>query len=176
MVSFAPNTQSYLYNHMSFFIDYESSTKPKTCMLKNSIYEYINCSENTKKFQKIVEKAQMIGFLNDEQINCTIFIPTDDFLHHIDNSYFDNMDIGLARKILSSSIIPRKIGSDLLTSSPVSYFYTKNPNMRMYITNINRITNINNCVNVVKYDIWKENGIIHIIDNLLLPSEDHFMN
>ena len=46
----------------------------------------------------------------------------------------------------------------------------------MYITNINRITNINNCVNVVKYDIWKENGIIHIIDNLLLPSEDHFMN
>lgn len=176
MVSFAPNTQSYLYNHMSFFVDYQSDKDPEMCINRGSIYDYINRNPQFSKFKKIVDTAKMMGFLNDEQITSTIFIPSDQFLEHIPQSFFDTMDDGLAREILSASTLPKIIASDLLTSSPVSYFYTKNPAMRMYVTNISSRTRLNNCATVVKYNVWCTNGIIHLIDNLIEPSEDHFMN
>jgi len=48
--------------------------------------------------------------------------------------------------------------------------------MRMYVTNINETTRINDCVNVLEYNINRTNGLIHIVDGLILPSENTFMN
>jgi hypothetical protein len=98
------------------------------------------------------------------------------FLNHLSNNDIHSMDDGEAKDIIETSILPTIIASDLLKSSPVSYFYTKNSHMRMYVTNINDITKINNCVQVVKYDIWCNNGIIHIVSGLIQPSLDHFLN
>lgn len=176
MVSFAPTTQACLFNHMSSFVDYQSDVDPKMCINKGSIYDFIYNNPKFSKFRKIVDTANRMGFLNEDQANCTIFIPSDDNLRHIPQSYFDTMDDGLARQILASSTIPKKLASDLLTSSPVCYYYTKNPAMRMYVTNISSRTRINNCATVIKYDIWCNNGIIHLVDNLIEPSQDHFMN
>lgn len=176
MVSYAPNTQSYLYNHMTFFTDYSTEKEPVICTNKGSIYDYINSNPKFSKFKKIIDTAKRIGFLDGEQATCTVFVPSNDYLTHLPNTFFDTMDDRMAREILSASTIPKIIASDLLTSSPVCYLYTKNPKMRMYTININSRTVLNNCANVVEYDIWCTNGIIHIIDNLIQPSEDHFMN
>ena len=176
MVSYAPTTQSYLYNHMSFFVDYSTDKNPDLCINKGSIYDFINSNPKFSKFKKIVDTANRMGFLNQEQATCTVFIPSDNFLDHIPQEYFDTMDNGLAREILESSTIPKILASDLITSSPVCYLYTKNPKMRMYVTNINSKTKLNNCATIIKYDIWCTNGIIHLIDNLIQPSQDHFMN
>ena len=73
-------------------------------------------------------------------------------------------------------MIDRKITKNLITSSPVAYYYTRNDKMRMYVTNIDDNTRINNSVNIVKYDINVNNGLIHIIDGIIIPNEDHFMN
>jgi uncharacterized surface protein with fasciclin (FAS1) repeats len=86
------------------------------------------------------------------------------------------MDKGYAKEIINSALINRKIDYNLLTSSPVSYLYTRNPKMRMYVTNINETTRINDCVNVLEYNINRTNGLIHIVDGLILPSENTFMN
>lgn len=176
MVSYAPNTQSYLYNHMSSFVDYSTGKDPEMCINKGSIYDYINRTPKFSRFQKIVDTAKRMGFLNDEQATCTVFIPSNDYLGHIPENFFDTMDDGLAREILAASTLPKIIAADLLTSSPVCYLYTKNPKMRMYVTNISSRTKLNNCATVVQYDIWCNNGIIHLIDNLIEPSQDHFMN
>ena len=176
MVSFAPNTQSYLFNHMSSFVDYRSNKPPEMCITKGSLYDVINSNPKFSKFKKIVNTAGREGFLNGEQANCSLFIPSDDYLSHIPQSFFDKMDDGLARQILDCSTIPKILASDLITSSPVCYLYTKNPAMRMYVTNISSRTKINNCATIIQYDIWCNNGIIHVLDNLLEPSQDHFMN
>lgn len=176
MVSYGPSTQSYLYNHMSSFIDYNSTKDPQMCISKGSIYDYINSHPKLSKFKKIIDTANRMGFLNEEQATCTIFVPSNDYIRNIPEQFFNTMDDGLAREILDASTIPKILASDLITSSPVCYLYTKNPRMRMYVTNINGRTRINNCANVVEYDIWCSNGIIHIIDNLIEPSQDHFMN
>lgn len=175
MVSFAPNTQSYLYNHMSFFTDYEKEEKPLCCLNKNTIYEWLSCNSDMKKFKKLVDKANLRGTLNDIQANSTLFVVPDKFLN-LDDRYIETIDEGSARELIFSLLILRPLGKDLLTSSPVCYFSTKNPRMRMYITNINNITVVNECARVIDFDKWCHNGIIHILNNIVFPSDNHFLN
>lgn len=176
MTSYAPNTQSYLFNHMSSFVDYSTDKDPVMYINQGSIYDFISSNTKFSKFKKIVDTANRMGFLNQEQATCTVFVPSDDYLTHIPQEYFDTMDDGLAKDILAASTIPKILAADLITSSPVCYLYTKNPKMRMYVTNINSRTILNNCASIVQYNIWCNNGIVHLIDNLIEPSQDHFMN
>lgn len=174
MVSLGPDTQSYNYLHMVDFVDYRGK-KPLPPITKGSIYEFIS-HERYSKFRTIVDRAGMRSQLNNSQADFTIFVPDNEFLKHIPCEYFKNMDDGLARQILNSSTLRRRIDKLLLVASPVSYFATLDPRMRMYVTNISNVTKINNCVSVVKYDNILNNGIIHIIDSLIAPSQDTFMN
>lgn len=176
MVSYTPTTPYLNFNHMYDFVDYRSKKQPEMCLTQGSIY-YLLCRDTRfSKFRSIIDKAKLQGFFDDMQSNISLFIPTDNMLKHIPDSFFQTMDIGLARNILDASSIPKRLKSDLLTSSPVCYYFTKNPSMRMYVTNINKNTRINNCANIVQFDIEANNGMIHIIDNLLVPNEDHFLN
>ena len=176
MVSYTPNTPYLNFSHMYDFIDYRSQKKPEICLTEGSLYYLIYNDKRFTKFRSIIDKAKLQGFFDSSQANLTLLIPTDEMISHIPDSFFQTMDIGFARNILDASSIPKKLKSDLLTSSPVCYYYTKNPLMRMYVTNINNITRINNCTSVVDFDIECNNGIIHIIDNLIVPNEDHYLN
>ena len=175
MVSYAPGIQSLNYTHMWNFQDLRG-VKPEIAPNPNSIYEFITCNKGFSKIKKIVENADLGGILNDIQANFTFIIPHDQSLKEYPEEFFEKMDKGFAKQIINSALINRKIDGDLLSSSPVSYIYTKNPKMRMYITNISGETRINNCVSVLKYNINLGNGLIHIIDGLIIPSEDTFMN
>lgn len=175
MVSTAPNSQVYNFTHMYSFVDLRSNKDPEVCINPGSIYDFLN-KNNCSKFKKVVERAGMIGQLNDKQADFTVLVPTDNFLAHIPAQYFEKMDDGLARQILDSSVIRKKIDKKLITSSPVAYYNTRNPQMRMYITNISGKTQVNNCATIVKYDINCTNGLIHLVNNILAPNMDHFMN
>ena len=176
MVSYGPDSQSYLFTHMFSFVDYRKDTPPELCIDKDSVYGFIHLSPSLSKFRQIIQRANMNGFLNDIQANVTLFVPTDEALSGLPDGYIDNMDDGLARQIVAASTLPQQIDRHLLTSSPVCYLYTKNPEMRMYVTNINSQTRLNNCATVTRYDIIRNNGIIHLVDTLIAPSQYHFMN
>ncbi len=177
MVSLGPDTQSYNYTHMYSFVDYRGTNSQSTRnIVKDTILDFIYNNPNFSRFKMIIERSGMLEQLNNSQANMTLFVPSDDYLRDISDPYFYGMDIGLARQILNSSSLNRKIGGELVKSSPVSYFTTRDSRMRMYVTNISGITQINNCVRVVKYDILLNNGIIHLVDGLIIPSDDTFMN
>jgi len=176
MVSCGPDVQSYNYTHMYSFEDLRGNL-PKQTTGKNTIYDYIaNNNNKCTRFRTIVDKAKMSAQLGEIDADFTILIPTDDYLSHIPQDFFDYMDDGMARHILWASSINRKIEKKYMTASPVSYFYTLNSKMRMYVTNIKGVTRINNCVSIVKYDINLANGVIHLTDGLIVPNEDHFLN
>lgn len=176
MVSYGPNTQYLNFQHMFDFVDYRSKNKPQMCLTEGSIYCYLYSNPQFSKFRSIIDKVNLAGFLNDSQANITLFVPSNAHLSHIPDEWFKTLDIGTARAILDASSIPKKLKKDLLTSSPVCYYYTKNPKMRMYMTNINNVTRINNCASIVQYDIEANNGVIHLIDNIIVPNEDHYLN
>jgi len=169
------NDPSYYFTHMWSFQDYRGKEK-EMCINKGSIYDYINKNPAFSKFKTIVHRANMLAQLNEIQADFTIMIPTDNYLEHIPKEYFEKMDDGLARQILKASTINRVIDKKLITSSPVAYYYTQNKEMRMYVTNIGGTTRINNCVSIVQYNILLNNGMVHIVDGLITPSNDHFMN
>jgi uncharacterized surface protein with fasciclin (FAS1) repeats len=162
---------------MYSFEDYrKSQEKPKMCVNKNTVYGYIYNNPQFSKFRKIVEHATMRGQLNDDQFHCTLFVPSDENLKHIPHEWFDKMDNGLAKQILAASTLNRKIDKDLVTSSPVSYYTTKNPRARMYITNISGKTRINECASVVGWNINMDNGMIHLVDNIITPTYNTYIN
>lgn len=175
MTSCAPDGQPLNFLHMSDFTDYRGKPK-KPCLTKGSISDYIYKHNEYSLFRGIIEKANMVGLLDDIEANCTLFVPQDKDLKHTSKEWFNTMDDGLARQIVNASIVNRSIDKYLITSSPVSYFYTRNSQMRMYVTNINRKTQINNCMIITKYDIKLTNGLIHEINGIIVPSDDHFMN
>jgi len=176
MVSLGPYTPSTDYSHMYSFVDYRSKTCPQIRVNKGSIYDLLISNPKFSRFAQIVERARMSAQLNESEANFTIFIPTNDYLSHLPEDFFQTMDDGLARQILKASSLDNKIDKDLLTSSPCSYFITKNPKMRLYVTNIDGVLRINNCLGIVKYDINLTNGMVHVVSGLIVPSEDHFMN
>lgn len=176
MVSVGPYTPVTDYTHMYSFVDYRSSTKPQICINKGSLYGFLKTTPGFSKFLKLVETAKMYAQINEIEADFTMFVPSDNFLQHLPPDYFDKMDDGLARQIFDASVLNRRIPKNLVVSSPVCYYTTRNPKMRMYMTNIGGRTQINNCVKVVKYDILLNNGIIHVVDGLIVPNEDHFMN
>ena len=176
MTTYIPSVQSQLFNHMTYFTDINSETPYEICIKKYSIYYYIHSNPNFSKFRKIVDRAKMMQILNDEQANLSIFIPPNDYIDYLKDEDLDKIDIGTAKQIVNTCIIPKILAQDLITSSPVCYLYTRNPQMRMYVSNINGICRINDTANVLKFDNWCENGIIHIIDNLLVPNQNHFLN
>ena len=113
----------------------------------------------------------MDNILDNLQADFTLFIPSDTELKYrnIQEDFYVNMDQGTARHIVLSSLLDARIPSEILKDSPATYFITKDPPNRLFITNINEKTRINNLFNVIHYDIVCNNGIIHVVDGMINP-------
>ena len=150
MTANGPYTQSFNYTHMFDF----ASPHPNCIHLeryrKNSLYGKIVESPSFSIFKRIVTLAGMNKILDDEQANFTIFIPSDDeLLKHYDVNVFANMDRGTALSVVKSSMVDKRIPSELLQYSPISYLFTTYPPNKIYVTNVNGDTTLNCSVKVL---------------------------
>lgn len=168
MVSNCPATQSYNFTHMWDFTDLRGPT-PKDNYCPNSLMEIINNHSNFSKFRHMVKLAKLDGVLAGAQADFTLFVPSDNAFRGINDAVFMNMDDATARHIVKSSMLDRKLSSDVIKDSPASYFITKDPPNRLFISNISGKTYINNDINVIHFDQMAKNGIIHVIDKLIWP-------
>jgi len=168
MVSIGPNSQSNNFTHMFDFVDLRGNPVVKIPD-KNSLMEFINNTPEFSKFKYIVEKAMMSDILGSMQTNATLFIPFDNEISNLEDFFFRDMDVSLARHIVKSSMLNKKIPSELLEDSPLLIFNTNNPYNKLLITNINGETYIDNNIKIIQKDNITSNGIIHVIDNLIWP-------
>jgi uncharacterized surface protein with fasciclin (FAS1) repeats len=137
---------------------------------KGSIMELLNSHPDFTKFTYIIKLAEMDKILDDTQANFTIFVPSDNELkYNSSDDKLSTMDRGDARQIVLSSLIDDRIPKELLTDSPASYMITKNPVNRIFITNIDDVTKINNNLTIILFDIIRTNGIIHVVNKLIEP-------
>jgi len=136
--------------------------------IPNTLRKIINANANFSIFNCILEKSGIDIF--DDCYNYTMFIPTNEYLCNID---YNNIDRSLARNIIFSSVLNEKIPSELLKSATISYYQTLNPVQNLIISCENNSLYINSnsyeCVKVVYEDIMATNGIIHIINDLMMP-------
>lgn len=169
MVSIGPYTQAYDMKHMYDFVDLRGKRKP--CDYNtNTLMGIIGNNPDFTIFTKIVKKAGYTGKLSDKQADFTIFVPSDSELKNkYSQQFLDNIDDGLSRQILAFSMMNRKIDQQLLQSSPVSIFPTLDRSSSMYVNTVSDITMLPNCTKVIHWNHPAENGIVHVIDNLLVP-------
>jgi hypothetical protein len=131
--------------------------------------EFINNTPEFSKFKYIVEKAMMSDILGSMQTNATLFIPFDNEISNLEDFFFRDMDVSLARHIIKTSMLNKKITSELLEDSQCSIFNTNDPFNKILISNINGEIYINNTIKIIHKDIIAKNGIIHVVDDLVWP-------
>jgi len=170
MVSIGPYTQAYDMKHMYNFVDLRKKKTDRCVQDKNTLMGIITGNPDFTIFAKIVDKAKYGGKLSQPQANYTVFVPSDaELKQKYSKQFIDNMDDGMAKQIMAFSIMNRKIDQYLLQSSPVSIFPTIDRSNSMYINTVNNITHLSNNTKVIHWNQPADNGIIHVIDNLLIP-------
>lgn len=170
MASIGPYTQAYDMKQMYDFPDLRSTEEQKNTYPEKSIMGILSCNPDFSIFAHIVEIARFNKKLAEEQADFTIFVPSD---HHLKQKYpkefFENMDTILARQIVTFSIMNRKLVKNVLQSSPMSIFPTLDRSNSMEISTINNVTMLPNCVKVIHWNHLASNGLIHVVDNLVMP-------
>jgi len=175
MTSNAPNSQATNYTHLFEKQDYRKPCKPiKTN--KKSLLDTINNLPDLTVFKNVVRVGRYQEILNSPQSNFTIFVPTDktilgttNDMRNRDEIISGELDVGLAIEVLKASILNDKITSELLEYSPFTYLIPIDKTNRLFIKNINGVTTINNNITILVKDIICENGVIHIIDDIIIP-------
>jgi len=168
MVSIGPNSQGTNFTHMFDFVDLRGKPILKK-VESNSLMGVINTNPNFSKFKIVVKLAMMESVLDSAQSEFTLFIPSDQAIKGLSKDFFEEMDIGLARHIVKTAMLNRRIPSELLEDSAASYFITNDPPNKLFVWNNEDITFINKDVQIIQKDIITSNGIIHVIDKLIWP-------
>lgn len=142
--------------------------KPKLIYNKNTILGFLHENEDKfSKFIRILEISELIELFNNSELNKTIFIPSN---NNISNDFMKIIDKNIAIAIIKYSSLYRKIDKKIILSSPTLNLMSEYRSLpRLYVQNSEFNSQINNS-NILKFDIILSNGIIHIIDNLLIPS------
>ena len=163
-----PNTQSRDLSYMYNIRDLRRPIKDIQAT-PETVLGLIQRNPDFSSFYHIVKIARMEDVLNDAQFNSTIFVPSDIYLEKsFPKSVIMNLDKSTAVNIVKYSILPVKIDARTLKSSPTSYFMTRYDPLKILVNNIKQKTVLNNSLSVIFYDAMLSNGIIHVLDGLLV--------
>jgi uncharacterized surface protein with fasciclin (FAS1) repeats len=170
MVSMNPGTQAFDMKHMYDFVDLREKT-PSICPFDdNTMMGIIVNNSDFTIFSGIVKKARYGGKLMDPYADFTLFVPSDSELKkRYSKEFLDNIDDYTARHILAFSMMNRKIDKSLLQSSPVTILPTLDRSNSMHLNTVCGITRLQKDKKVIHFNHPADNGIVHVIDGLLIP-------
>ncbi len=135
----------------------------------------IEVAQQAGQFNILIEAAQrtgLDGFLSTEN-NITVFAPTDqafvNLLAELNLSGLDDLDNETLANILKYHVIGSKAMSSSLSTGyyPTLSTFSDN-NLSMYI-NVEGGVYINKSTMVTAADIPAENGVIHVVDKVIMP-------
>lgn len=165
MTAIGPYSQSYMMSHMYSIPD----LRVKNGVVvydRGSIMGILSRTPIYSKFARILQIAQMDGIYNDSQANFTLLIVSNE---NIPNNLIESLDVGDAKRIVKASSLKRIIPLMLLEDSPATYFLTTDDKTKLFVTNLYGKTMINDKINVLHGDIRATNGMIHVVNQLIIP-------
>lgn len=132
--------------------------------MKNLVETAIEAG-NFKTLIKAVQEAGLVDTLSSDG-PFTIFAPTDDAFSKLPTGTIDNLlkDKEKLTNILTYHVVPDKV----MANEVANLNYAKTVNGKEVQIDTSKGVKIDKA-NVVKSDIECTNGVIHIIDNVLLP-------
>lgn len=141
-----------------------------------NMYSYLEQqADQFSMFKQIIDKAGYSSFLNTYG-NYTLFAPSNAgvtaYLKATNKASVDNIDEATAKKIVSISLIADTISSQFFSDGKMRSPTTAGQYLITSVTNVGGVSSItiNRQANLVKSNTRVGNGIIHTIDNVLLPA------
>ncbi len=158
MVSMYPNSKAWDFTFLQY-LDKDDNKKENLVPKKvndASILSFIQNNKEFSIFSEIVRIAEMEHDLHCRLIHITLLLPRDtEISKSIDLLKLDKLE---ARKIVMLSILPEIIRErDFITG----LFDTYLRNFQVWYDN----GVVNKRAKIIKYDINRANGVIHILDN-----------
>lgn len=135
----------------------------------------VEVAADAENFSILIEAAQKAGlaeFLSTEN-NLTVFAPTDAafaaILSDLGLSSLDDVPVADLTQILTYHVIGAKVMSTDLSTGyvPTLASFDSSP-VSMYIA-VGNTVSINGSVSVTTADVEAENGVIHVVDKVILP-------
>lgn len=177
MTSIQGYNQSYDYTFMYDQQDWQS-VKGKQVPNKGSILSWLTKQGEFRIFLYMIHLAQLDDLFNSPCSGVTLFVPTDESIKSkYAESTFVNMSIQTARNMVLYHTLDRQISTTLLKRQKHAHINTKNGSEKILL-NVAESTNIislDNMASVVFGDNIASNGLIHIIDNLLVSPRHHLI-
>jgi len=140
-----------------------------------NIYSYLQQDSQFSMFKQIVDKAGYASFLNTYG-TYTLFLPNNDgvsaYLKATNQASVDNIDAATAKQLVGITLIADTIGTQFFTDGKLRSPSTLGQYLITGAINVNGVTTtiINKQANLVQGNIRVGNGLIHVIDNMLVPA------
>ncbi|PTQ98250.1 putative surface protein with fasciclin (FAS1) repeats [Mucilaginibacter yixingensis] len=142
-----------------------------------NMYSYLEQDPaNFSMFKQIIDKAGYGDFLNSYG-TYTLFASTNDgvkaFLKANNLANIDAIDQAMAKKIVSISLIADTINTSLFTDGKMRTPTTSGQFLITGAQNTDGASSItiNRQANLIKGNVRLGNGIVHVIDNVLMPAQ-----
>jgi uncharacterized surface protein with fasciclin (FAS1) repeats len=139
-----------------------------------NVVETANSAGTFKTLLAAAQAAGLADALATTQ-NITVFAPTDEAFAKLPAGTVENLlkpeNKDQLAAILTYHVLPRKLASNQMLAGPFHVRTLKaKPDRTLAITKGAGGVTVDNA-NVIKADIMTDNGIIHVIDTVLLPSK-----
>ncbi len=134
----------------------------------------VDAASKRYMFETLVEKvveANLAGALSNSGATLTVFAPTDEAFGKLPAGLLDQLTTEQLAEILSYHVLPVQVASgELAASQSVGSLTEEN----VFVTVDNGTVSVNGKATVIAPDVTTNNGIIHGIDEVILPNK--FLN
>ncbi len=137
----------------------------------------VETAQGAGTFNTLLAAAQAAGLADALATgkNLTVFAPTDEAFAKLPAGTVDNLlkpeNKDQLVAILSYHVLPRKLASSQMMAGPFHVRTLKSSGDRLLAVTKGANGVTIDSANVVKADIMTDNGIIHVIDSVMLPGD-----
>lgn len=140
-----------------------------------NMYSYLEQNSQFSMFRQIIDKSGYDSFLNGYGAY-TLFAPDNDgvkaYLKATGKASIDDIDVATAKGLVGISVIPDTLSSQYFTDGKLRTATEEGQYLITGVITVNNKTTtvINKQANILETNIRVGNGIIHVIDNVLVPA------
>lgn len=120
-----------------------------------------------------LSKAGLVDAVADKSAELTVFAPTNDafaaLLNDLGLNSLDDVPVETLKNILLYHVVSGKAISTNLSNGYISTLATSNGNSLSMYVNVDNGVSLNMNAKVTTADIGADNGVIHVVDKVILP-------
>jgi transforming growth factor-beta-induced protein len=141
--------------------------------LSNTIADIAVANPDFSILVDALSKADLVDAVADKSAELTVFAPTNDafvaLLGDLGLNSLDDVPVETLKNILLYHVVTGKAMSQELSNGYISTLATSNGNNLSMYVNVDNGVSLNKNAKVTTADIEADNGVIHVVDKVILP-------